>query len=80
MPLHIKDEAATTAVRELARIRGVSLTDAVKAACEEALARDTRSRSIPERLADVHARVRSAPPTGLKANKAFFDAQWGEKK
>ena len=41
MPLHIKDKAATDAVRRLAEVRNLTLTEAVRVACEEALARDT---------------------------------------
>ena len=78
MPLHIKDEAATRAVRRLARVRKVSLTDAVRIACEEALDRDERTRPIAERLAEIHARVRAAPHTRHKADTAFFDREWGE--
>jgi antitoxin VapB len=78
MPLHIKDEAATEAVRKLARVRNLSLTEAVRMACEEALERDDRARPIAERLADIHARVRAATRTGQKADKAFFDREWGK--
>jgi antitoxin VapB len=78
MPLHIKDDAATEAVRKLARLRNLSLTEAVRVACEEALERDDRGRPVAERLADVHAQVRAAARTGRKADKAFFDQEWGE--
>ena len=78
MPLHIKDEGASAAVRRLARVRKLSLTEAVRTACEEALARDDRARTVVERLADVHERVRRAPRTGKKADKAFFDREWGD--
>ncbi len=77
MPLHIKDEAATDAVRRLARARKLTLTDAVRVACLEALERDDRARPLADRLADLHARVRAAPRTGRRANKAFFDREWG---
>jgi hypothetical protein len=50
----------------------------VRIACEEALERDGRTRPIAELLADVHARVRAAPRTGRKADKALFDREWGE--
>src|ERR1700677_2616015 len=79
MPLHIKDEAATEAVRKLARVRNLSLTETVRIACEEALERNDRTRSVAERLADIHARVRAAARTGRKADKAFFDREWGER-
>jgi antitoxin VapB len=78
MPLHIKDDAATEAVRRLARVRRLTLTEAVRVACEEALEREERARPVAERLADIHERVRAAPRTGRKADKAFFDREWGE--
>jgi hypothetical protein len=40
MPLHIKDEAATKAVRSLAEHRKITWTEAVRVACEADLARD----------------------------------------
>jgi antitoxin VapB len=78
MPLHIKDHVATEAVRRLARLRNLSLTETVRRACEEALERDDRARPIAERLADIHGRVRAAPRTGRKADNAFFDREWEE--
>jgi antitoxin VapB len=79
MPLHIKDDAATEAVRKLARVRNLSLTETVRVACEEALERTDRARPVTERLADIHARVRAAARTGRTADKAFFDREWEEK-
>lgn len=78
MPLHIKDDAATEAVRRLARVRKLTLTEAVRVACEEALEREQRARPLADRLADIHERVRGAARTGRKADKAFFDREWGE--
>jgi hypothetical protein len=78
MPLHIKDEAATEAVRRLARVRKLTLTEAVRIACEEALERDARARPIVERLTDIHERLRCIPQTGKRADKAFFDREWGD--
>ena len=78
MALHIKDADAEAAVRKLARLRKLSLTEAVKTAAEEALKRDRRNLPVEERLADVWAMVRAAPDTGEKADKAFFDDLWGE--
>lgn len=80
MPLHIKDEAACEAVRRLALVRKLTLTEAVRAACEEALERDDRARPVVERLADIHERVRRAARIGEGADKAFFDRQWGDEK
>ena len=42
MPLNIKDERAHEAARELARARGTSITQAVKAAIVEALDRERK--------------------------------------
>jgi antitoxin VapB len=78
MALHIKDEAASEAVRRLAAARGVSLTAAVRLACQEALARDANGKPVAERLADVHRWIRQAEATGQRADKAFFDAEWGD--
>jgi len=78
MPLHIKDNAATEAVRTLAARRRLSLTDAVRVACEEALERDARARPVRERVAPILARLDALPSTGAKADKAFFDREWGE--
>ena len=70
MPLHIKDDAAIQAVRRLARARNLTLAEAVRAACLEALARDEHVRPVAERLADIHAPVRSLRRTGDKADEA----------
>jgi antitoxin VapB len=78
MPLHIKDNAATNAVRSLAARRRLTLTDAVRVACEEALERDARARPVRERVAPILAQVDALASTGAKADKAFFDAEWGE--
>jgi hypothetical protein len=75
MPLHIKDNAAREAVRHLARLRKLTLTEAVRVAYEEALEREQRALPIADRLADIHARVRAAAHTGRRADKAFFDCE-----
>lgn len=80
MPLHIKDNATSAAVRELAQRRHLTLTEAVRVACEEALARDRHAQPVTSRLADVHAKIRAAKPTGQRADKRFFDAEWAEHK
>jgi antitoxin VapB len=80
MPLHIKDEAASEAVRRLARARKLTLTEAVRSACEEALERDDRARPVAERLADIHQRVRRLAGTREGADEAFFDREWGDDK
>jgi antitoxin VapB len=78
MALHIKDAKAEELVREVARTQGTTLTQAIKIACEEKLARDRRKLSPQDLLADIHAGIRALPRTGEKADKAFFDELWGE--
>ncbi len=78
-PLQIKDESATLAVRRLAEARNVSLAEAIRSACQEALERDRRSSPVGELLAGVHARVGAARRTGQRADKGFFDREWEER-
>ncbi len=78
MPVHIKDPSATAAVRRLAAERHISLTEAVRAACAEALDRDIRAKPIADRVAPILARLDALPDTGERADKAFFDAEWND--
>jgi antitoxin VapB len=79
MALHIKDPEAEAAVRKLAASRGVTLTEAVRQACLEALQLHLRNRPLKEKLDVIYRLVESAPATGEFANKAFFDELWGDK-
>jgi hypothetical protein len=40
--------------------------------------KDEGASAAVERFADVHERVRRAARTGKKADKAFFDREWGD--
>ncbi len=71
MALHIKDEAATKAVRRLAEERRITLTEAVRAACEEALERDAKARPVGVRLADLHARLKKRDRRGKSRQGVF---------
>lgn len=79
MAFHIRDVQTDALVRELARRRGVGLTDAVRLAVKAEIERDqaqvadrlTRMRTIADRLA-------RRPRTGEKADKAFFDELSGD--
>ena len=78
MPLHIKDEVRNRGgAASCARPKADIDREAVRLACEEALERDDRARSVVDRLADIHERMRRAARTGEKADKAFFDREWG---
>ncbi|MDE3175692.1 MAG: type II toxin-antitoxin system VapB family antitoxin [Pseudomonadota bacterium] len=78
MALLIEDAKTEAAIRRLADLRKVSVTDAAKAAAEEALQRDRRNLPVEERLAKIHALVRSLPDTGVELDKKFYDDLWGE--
>jgi antitoxin VapB len=78
MPFHIRDAETDTVVRELAARRGIGITEAVREAVKEALAKDEQSLSLWERTADIRERIARYPDTGEKADKAFFDDLWGQ--
>lgn len=78
MPFHIRDPETDRIVRDLAAKTGATLTDAVREAVAEKLARVERmeqpgdKRPMLERIRDIQERV-ARGKTGLKADKAFFD-------
>jgi antitoxin VapB len=74
MPFHVRDAATDKVVRELAARTGLSLTDAIRRAAENELSRLGRQkRPLAERVRKIQARARAYEPTGLAADKAFFD-------
>jgi len=78
LTLHITDQQADAAARKLAAMRSLSISEAVKVACLEAIEADSRKIPLAQRISDIQARIKAAPATGLKADKAFFDAEYGE--
>lgn len=78
MVLHVRDAETDALARELARRRGISITDAIREAVEEALALENRKLSLWERTADLRARVGAYPLTGDVVDKRFFDSLSGE--
>ena len=79
MPFHIRDEATDKAVRELAAQTGLSLTDAVRQAAENELRRlNQKKRPLSERVRDIQSRALAYKPTGLAADKAFYDELSGD--
>jgi antitoxin VapB len=76
MAFHIKDPATDAAVRKLAAERGISLTAAVRLAVEKELERGRRP--LVERVDEIIRDLEKYPLTGLKADKAFFDALSGD--
>jgi antitoxin VapB len=77
MPLYIKDDTTAQLVGELAKLRGTSKQDAVRHAVTAELGR-LRQDSLLERLQALRDRLGPLKPTGLLADKAFFDELSGE--
>ena len=77
MALHIRDERAARLARRLADRNRTSMTEAVIAALEAALARG--ERPLPERLAEIAAAARrlADPRRQRAAGKRDVDALWG---
>ena len=78
MAIHIRDPRADRLVRELARKRGVGLTEAIAQAVEAELAREARKPSPLEQLRELQKEIARRGRTGLKADKAFFDDLSGQ--
>ncbi len=78
MALYVKDEATARLVTELARQRGLTKQDAVRLAVTAELERAARAIPLRDRLARLRAAHPLPPPTGERADKAFFDALSGE--
>lgn len=76
MSLNIRSEEVARMARELAELRGMTITDAVA----EALLRDLQTYRAPlvERLRDLQKEVATYQKTGLKADKAFYDDLSGD--
>lgn len=72
--LYVKDEETNALATRLARLRGISKTAAVKQALEHELARDTAASPLRERLRIWREEHPLGEPTGLKADKAFYDS------
>lgn len=77
MALHIRDDRAARLAKQLAARKGVTMTQAVVAALEGALARE--ARPLGERIADIArdaARLGKAA-RGRAVNKPEIDDLWG---
>ncbi|MEH3038575.1 MAG: type II toxin-antitoxin system VapB family antitoxin [Sphingomonas paucimobilis] len=79
--LYIKDPETAEHAARLAEQLGVSKTDVVRRgliALETQLSPDERRRVFRDRIAKWRAENPLPPPTGLKADKAFYDWLSGE--
>lgn len=78
MALYIKDDETGQLVTRLAKLRGLTKQDAVKLAVKAELARDGSDVPLREKFAALRAKYPLPEPTGLAADKAFFDDLSGE--
>ena len=83
--LYIKDGETAALAAEVALLTGTTKTDAVrdalrrrKAEIEADQAERAKQQSTVEWLLEYRKKHPLPPPTGLKADKAFFDELWGE--
>lgn len=79
--LFIEDPETAEAVARVARRMGTSETDVVRQAVrkvEDELDHGERVATMRERLEKHWREHPLPPPTGVKADKAFFDRLWGE--
>ena len=74
MAFHIRDADTDAAVRELARRKGVGLTEAVKVAALAELKREDEKLPLRERLRPLLEEIAALPKTGLPVDKAFYDS------
>ena len=80
MSIYIKDPATDKAARKLAKIKGQTLTGAIREAVGRALAEARRKKeiSLAERIRPIQERFAALPKSGLEADKIFFDKLSGE--
>lgn len=73
MAFSVRDEATDRAVRQLAQIKKKGLTDTIREAVEGELQRIGETLPLAERIGAAGERYRRLPPSGQKADKAFYD-------
>jgi antitoxin VapB len=78
MPLNIRDEDANRLAEELAHRMHTTKTAAVKYALRNEIERMDRGVPLRQRIRTLQDRVLSRPPTGLDADKAFYDEISGD--
>jgi antitoxin VapB len=71
--LQIRNQRVNELAEKLAAIKRSTKTEAVREALENELARIESTKSLAERLQPIRDRIARRPPTGLDADKAFYD-------
>ena len=80
MTIYVRDPATDRAVRKLAKLKRLSLTETIREAVEKEyrLSKQDREKSVKEKIDELVERFNRYPRTGLKADKAFFDEMSGD--
>ena len=73
MAFHVRDPETDRLVRELARKKGIGLTEAIRDAVEEALRRERETVPLWLRIRKIAAPIAQYEETGVVTDKAFFD-------
>lgn len=78
MAFHVRDRETDRVVRELAATKGVTLTEAIRSACDQALQNARQEMTKDERYARMRAireeLARMPQDESVVIDKAFFDA------
>ena len=79
MAFHVRDPATDEAVRRLAKLKGKSLTAAVREAVQNEYEREYRKLPLVERLKPIWEFVEQhSGPDRKPADKAFYDELAGD--
>jgi antitoxin VapB len=78
MAFSVKDRATDEAVRRLARLKNMSLTETIREAVDHEYLRLRGEVPLQERLAHFADLYRAYPATGAQADKTFFDSLSGD--
>lgn len=78
MTFYVKDPATDKAVRRLAKLKNKTLTETIREAVENEYREIKGTPPLRERIRRIQDRLAQFPPTGLEADKAFYDDLSGD--
>lgn len=79
MGVIIRDPAVGALARDLARLRGTNMTEAIAHALRAGLKRERDKRPLVERLKALADQLKAeAGPNGCEVTKEEIDALWGQ--
>jgi antitoxin VapB len=79
MAFHVRDPLTDAAVRELASVKGLTLTEAIRQAVQHELQRlEQAKKPLSQRVDALQSRIEAFGRTGLEADKAFYDDLSGD--